>query len=412
MRQVTLAALLALSACSAAPVSADRDTAGPHRNPSPGATKPAMTAKPVGTPYLPEPTGGRPVGMTNLHLKDTSRSDPWVPSVKARELMVSLWFPAKKPGRTAAPYMTPKESELLLTADGGVKGVPLDLVSRTRTNAFTDAEPAGRKHGLPLAVLSPGFTKPRATQTALAEDLASRGYAVVVIGHTYENVATSFPDGRVATCVACDSQKKDEAFWDKVAATRAADVSFVLDHLTAWKGADLIDMSRIAMAGHSAGGASAVAAMVKDRRLLAGMNIDGTAFAEVPAKGLARPFMFLGSEAVHSPGGKDPSWDAAWKRLTGWKRWITVAGTEHASFTDVALVAEQFGLPLETRTSATRATEITRRYVAAFFDLHLRGKPQPLLDGPSAGYPEVTSHPTASGSGAGRPMDGIPSETP
>lgn len=411
MRLVTLAALLALSACSAAPVSADHGTAGPHRNPSPGATEPAMTAKAVGTPYMPKPTGNQPVGMTNLYLKDTSRPDPWVPSVKARELMVSLWFPAKKPGHTAAPYMTRKESEYLLK-DGAVKGVPLDLVSRTRTNAFTDAKPAGRRHGLPLAVLSPGFTKPRASQTALAEDLASRGYVVVVIGHTYENVATQFPDGRVTTCVACESPAKDEAFWDKVAATRAADVSFVLDHLTAWKGADLIDMSKIAMAGHSAGGASAVAAMLKDRRLLAGMNIDGTAFAEVPKTGLSRPFMFLGSQAMHSPGGKDPSWDNAWKRLTGWKRWLTVAGTEHASFTDIALLAEQFGLPLDAKTTATRATEITRRYVAAFFDLHLRGKPQPLLDGPSASYPEVTSHPTASGSGAGRPTDGIPSETP
>lgn len=33
--------------------------------------------------------------------------------------------------------------------------------------------------------------------------------------------------------------------------------------------------------------------------------------------------------------------------------------------------------------------DITRRYVRAFFDLHLRHRQQPLLDGPSARYPEV-----------------------
>ncbi|SEH00400.1 hypothetical protein SAMN05444920_116135 [Nonomuraea solani] len=33
--------------------------------------------------------------------------------------------------------------------------------------------------------------------------------------------------------------------------------------------------------------------------------------------------------------------------------------------------------------------EITRTYVAAFFARHLTGKPQPLLDKPSARYPEV-----------------------
>jgi hypothetical protein len=30
--------------------------------------------------------------------------------------------------------------------------------------------------------------------------------------------------------------------------------------------------------------------------------------------------------------------------------------------------------------------------VNAFFDLHLRGIPQPLLDGPTAAHPEVVFH--------------------
>lgn len=38
------------------------------------------------------------------------------------------------------------------------------------------------------------------------------------------------------------------------------------------------------------------------------------------------------------------------------------------------------------------AGEITRDYVGAFFDLHLRGIAQPLLNGPSAANPEVTPH--------------------
>ena len=39
--------------------------------------------------------------------------------------------------------------------------------------------------------------------------------------------------------------------------------------------------------------------------------------------------------------------------------------------------------------TGTRSAEITRRYVRAFFDLHLRGEPQHLLDAPSARCPEV-----------------------
>jgi len=33
--------------------------------------------------------------------------------------------------------------------------------------------------------------------------------------------------------------------------------------------------------------------------------------------------------------------------------------------------------------------EIMREYVDAFVDLHLRQRPQPLLDGPSPRFPEV-----------------------
>ncbi|WP_248965709.1 alpha/beta hydrolase family protein [Sphaerisporangium perillae] len=375
------------SACSAPAPSASASAAS-----APASA--AASALPSSTPYLPKPTGPHPVGTTSLYLKDVSRPDPWSPTAKARELMVSLWYPAKSPGRRRAQYMTPKESELHLKG-GEITGVPFDVLSRTRTNAFSDAKPAGRKRGLPLVVLSPGFTKPRSTLTALAEDLASRGYVVAGIDHTYENYATTFPDGRITTCVACDAES-DRDFGEKVVEGRAADVSFVLDELTGsrpkWKGSSLIDPSRIAMAGQSIGGASALAAMLKDSRVRAGINMDGTTYASIPAGGLSRPFLFLGAQENHSPGGRDTTWERDWKQLTGWKRWLVVAGAHHVSFTDIPLLlADQLGIapPPGLDLSGARSVEITRRYVQAFFDLHLRNKPQPLLDKPSARYPEV-----------------------
>ncbi|MFI6742838.1 hypothetical protein ACIBI9_58955 [Nonomuraea sp. NPDC050451] len=42
--------------------------------------------------------------------------------------------------------------------------------------------------------------------------------------------------------------------------------------------------------------------------------------------------------------------------------------------------------------SPRRSLEITRAYVCAFFDQHLKGRKQPLLDGPSPTAPEVTFH--------------------
>ncbi|WP_163509554.1 alpha/beta hydrolase family protein [Fodinicola acaciae] len=328
------------------------------------------------TPYLPEPTGPHPVGTTSLYLKDTSRADPWVPSVKARELMVSLWYPAKSRGKQRAPYMTAKESELLLRS-GDITNVPLDVLSKTRTDAYPDAAPAGRH--LPLVVLSPGFNWPRSSLTSLAEELASWGYLVAGIDHTYENAGMTFPGGRVVTCLAC-AQQDNPDFEKKVVEGRARDVSFVLDELTRRA---LVDRSRIAMVGMSMGGASVGETMLADPRVRAGADLDGTMFKDLPASGLSRPFLLFGEDAA------DPSWDSNWSRLTGWKRRLAVTGAVHASFTDYDVLTQQIGVDLGSKLTGTRSVDITRAYVRAFVDQHLRGIPRRLLDRPSSRFPEV-----------------------
>ena len=258
------------------------------------------------TPSLPEPTGRCPVGTTSLWLRDTSRPDPWAVGVNVRELMVSLWYPATPSDGRRAWYMTPAESEVQLTSRG-ITGLPPGVLSTTRTNAVSDAPPAGRQRSLPLIVLSPGFTNSRSALTALAEDLASHGYVVAGIDHTYESFGTAFPDGRVTTCLAREIRRRGTGFWkEKVVAGRAADVSFVLNELTgahpAWPGAGLIDPSRMAMAGHSMGGAAAIAAMLADSRIRAGIDMDGATAAPIPDEGLSRPFLFLGKQSNYTPG--------------------------------------------------------------------------------------------------------------
>lgn len=352
----------------------------------------AATAVPASaaevTPRLLAPTGALPVGATSLHLVDSSRPDTWVPSAGARELMVSLYYPTLFPVGKRKQYMTPLESELLLK-EGEIEGLPYDVLSRTRTHAVADAPPVGK---WPLVVLSPGFTKPRATLSGLAEDLASQGYVVAVVDHTYENVATTFPDGRVAECVACEITRPPDTahlFWKKLHDGRAADISFVIDSvLSGW--GRFVDGSRIALAGHSVGGATGITSMLADPRIKAGINLDGR--QDVPFVGpLSRPFLFMGREDQYTPGASEQAgtWADAWSRLDGWKRWVVVGGMTHASFTDVGLLGWQMGLDFGEALPGDRAAVITRRYVRAFVDEHLKGVSQGLLDSPSARYPEV-----------------------
>ncbi|GIE31075.1 esterase [Actinoplanes italicus] len=353
---------------------------------------PAATAEPLA---LTAPTGRHPVGATELHLKDTSRSDPWVPEQAFRELMVTVWYPAKTSQGTRVQYLSPEESRLITEGKRLDPAVPREIFSTVATHAVAGAAPAGRAHSLPLIVLSPGWTQPMATLSGLAEDLASHGYVVAGIQHTYETYAVTFPDGRITGCVACELDD-DRTFFGKLYRGRAADVSFVIDELTgrdpAWRGGRLIDPSRIGAAGHSAGGASALAAMAGDRRIDAAIDIDGTTDTGgdpvVPATGVRRPFVVL-SSADHGPDSEDQWLAADYGRAGGWKRWLTVAGTDHASFTDLGVFADQLGIDIGQTITGERATEITRRYVRATFDQHLRHRHQPLLSGASTRYPEV-----------------------
>ncbi|WP_031078736.1 acetylhydrolase, partial [Streptomyces sp. NRRL WC-3742] len=175
-------------------------------------------------------------------------------------------------------------------------------------------------------------------------------------------------------------------------ASRATDVSFVIDQLThgntAWRLAHLIDKHQIGMAGHSLGGGAAAATMIADPRVRAGVDMDG-AFHPAPTPGqIDRPFLMLG-RGDHTPGGHDTTWEQAWAALGGYKKWLTVTGADHFSFADLEVLQKQAGFPAQPALSPERGMEITREYVTAFFDQTLKGICSPLLDGPTPDNPEV-----------------------
>jgi predicted dienelactone hydrolase len=397
---LALAALGALGGTAAPAMASGRATAPAAAALSATAPTPESATGGLALPSalsLPRPTGPYATGRDTLFLTDHARPDPWVPAAGPRRLLVSLHYPARPgSGGAPAPYMTTEEARLMLAQRGLEDVVPAGLVSATRTHARHTARPAPGR--FPLVMLSPGFGTPRATLTGLAEELASRGYVVATADHPYESTGTQLPDGRVLTCAACDrvSAQPDDAARRTVLAAvstgRAADFSFLLDRLTgprpAWRHARTIDPRRVGMAGHSIGGNAAASTMAADRRVDAGVNMDGTFFD--PVGGLTgRPFLMLGTDPGHGPGG-DTSWDEGWDRLDGWKRWLTVRDSGHFTFTDTPEIGEQLGIedpaaPL----SAARSTTITRSYVTAFFDRSLRGRPARLLDGPTPANPEV-----------------------
>lgn len=372
----------ALVACTA--VAAPSAAAGPAVVGPTAATAPSSDEAPVLS--LPEPTGPYPVGMTPIHLVDEERADPWRPELR-RELMVSVWYPAVPYGGPT-PYTT--EAVSAAVVESAHLPVPPDILTTVETHSY-DRAPAlpGRR---PLVVLSPGAGLSRESLTSLAEDLASRGYVVAGVDHTYEARAIEFPDGRVAPCLLCERENSAEVgAW--VTRGRALDLDLVLDELThgrLWRHGPTVDARRIAVVGHSIGGAAAAAAIVDDRRVDAGVNMDGTFQVDFPETGADRPFLMLGS-ASHEPGASDGTdWPDNRARLGATSLWLQVPTANHGSFTDQLMFLEQLGMPLpDGFVGGARGVEITNAYVGAFLDRHLRGRATPLLDGPSGEYPEV-----------------------
>ena len=82
---------------------------------TPTASTPAtVAAKPAAasaTPLqltLPAPTGQDYLGVVSLHLIDHSRTDPWVPGHQVRQLMISIWYPARDTARyPVTPWLEP-----------------------------------------------------------------------------------------------------------------------------------------------------------------------------------------------------------------------------------------------------------------------------------------------------------------
>ena len=203
-------------------------------SPVPAGPAEAMPA-PLGAPAssadadrltLPRPLGRHAVGRDVLHLVDRGRRDPWAPRARGRELMVSVFYPARRGTGRPARYLTADEARLLVRSHH-LNGVPAAAVHAVRTHARVGARPLRGR--FPLVLLSPGFSLPRSTLTALAEELASSGYVAATVDHAHESVGTTFPGGRQVTCTAC--RLVDRRGWDTVPRTRARDLAFIRDRL-------------------------------------------------------------------------------------------------------------------------------------------------------------------------------------
>lgn len=326
-----------------------------------------MIARTIWT-RLPEPTGSWPVGTSIASFSTVGGAG--VP------LVARLWYPAVGHVRGAtASYLY------------GSKGLSLRdrlVGALVRTDAAIDA-PIGAGP-FPLALYIAGFGGRFHHNTALAQDLASHGYVVLALDDTEPSVGFDYSSIVGARAARVEGDRKVRA--------QARTVIALIDELRRREGATVgplahrLDFDRVGIFGFSFGGAVAAQVAATDRRVRAAVDLDGSVYDTVERTGVGKPFLYVSSESDVDPAEgplanafdreNRASVERGLREHGGYL--LTVDGTKHYDFTDTPVLPSFRHTGVGT-IDGRRCVRIVSKYVVAFFERHLRGKPEPLLDG-------------------------------
>ncbi len=277
---------------------------------------------PVPSPY--PISGPHPVGTREIHLVDPDRvelygEDPTAP----RELMVQVWYPAapEKSDRRASWMPGIQSAAPAIAEKLDLPSFTLDHLKYVNANAFWEAPFLISEEPYPLLIFSHGWEGFKEQNIYQVEELASHGYVVVGINHTYGAIHTLFPDGRQvavnhdALPDGVSDQEYDRAS-DILSHQWSEDIDLVLDVLTElnqskeqeWIPAGSLDLDKVGVFGHSTGGGAAVRFCLTDVRCQALLGMDPwvePAQNQVEELVLRKPAIFMYSESWIPVAGQD-----------------------------------------------------------------------------------------------------------
>jgi predicted esterase len=371
---------------------------------------------------LPKPSGTFGIGRIGYEWTDVSRHDDFSADPQAhRDLMVYLWYPAAPKNSSNTGIYLPGAMQMNAATEvqpmvkeefGGVW--PQIVSGELKSHAVENAPLATSPKAFPVVLFSHGLGSTGFEYTSLIEDLVSHGYVVAAIEHTDTALAVLFPNGKIihqrqepmpAGLSADERMQHMMASAGRGIGQGAGDVVFVLDKLailnrSGSEGFPLggrLDLTRVAAAGHSAGGAFAARACQLDARFRACISLDGalppvSAFPEFPdKKRLQQPVLLLevdhtGDRMPFSPEQYDEFLKTEEAELKlcpsgSYDVLLKSAGMYHGSFSDYKLLAAD-GDPLETE-QALHNLNLIESFTRAFLDKSLNHAKDPLLDSPS-----------------------------
>lgn len=391
---------------------------------------------------LPKPTGSYDVGIKYIHLVDENRNDPFLDkAAKKRELMVKVYYPGNMESSKKFDGYFHNSSELIkgFTAGYGMPNFLFSHLKIVKTNSKIDLQLPDKEQSYPVVLFSHGAGTTMEVQTSQCEDLASHGYIVVAIDHTYVSGATVFPDRVVSNKEATTFFKADESL-EIITQIMADDSKFVIEYLSEMNEGKIdsifrgkINLDEIGAIGHSLGGAVAYHLAINESRVKAAINLDGRVYSS-PKEDSTRiaPVLMLANDKFHVQSlqnresllkkfeelpeeeqqimisefmyGSKEAYNEAYNKATqiaieltnilkASGNLFTIEGSEHMKFTDIGLfigsgrLRELMGIG--GKTEPKRCLEITKALTAGFFDEYLKGEDKHSFKSLVQRYPEL-----------------------
>ncbi len=382
-------------------------------------------------PDLPKPHGPYNIGTVSIRMTDSTRKEIYTSEPNDdRNILVTVWYPTDNPGFNKPVSYWDKKGltgkAYSLNADMGTFWYK--HLSDIKTNSFAEVPISNKGESYPIIIYSHSFVGLNTENTILFEELASQGYIVFSIGHTYETIISIFPDGEVVAenynyiFELYDSNVEQEeqlyqSFYNSTNATekqaiikqiltiddsstemikvRTEDVVFVLDELEKLnQNGSLFDtklnLNRVGIMGWSFGGATAMDVCIIDARCKAGINIDGWPYGENFSSNqiLSQPFIVI--NAASDDESEKVVGELAYQRSEGDAFRIIIDDTSHTNFWDFPFffnIYKQLGY--WGTIDSLRLAEIENAYISAFFDKYLKNENNIPLEEIGNRFPEV-----------------------
>jgi pimeloyl-ACP methyl ester carboxylesterase len=262
---------------------------------------------------IPTPNGEYEIGTESFIIEDENRLELYSENENEyRKIKIQFWYPAETTeGYEQVPWLEDgKDVSRALSKSFGFPSFFLDHTADIMSNSYIEAPISKDLDRYPVIIISHGWTGFRNIHTDYAEELASQGYIVIGIDHTYGSVATVFSDDDISylNLDALPSRETTEDFLDyanQLVYTYATDVTLTLDYLEEINNvnnfsrfSEKLDLTKIGLLGHSTGGGADVAVALNDDRIDAVIGLDAWVEPIVEneiIKGLTMPSLFLRS---------------------------------------------------------------------------------------------------------------------